>query len=149
MAYKSQPRDWPAYIKGCLSCQGPTDQRNYGARGLCWGCYQRERKNGTAGRWHKVVKSSTDNKLLELTRTLGKTEVCAMLDVKPESLVKWIKSGAPKQKRQAIADALVSVKREHRLSQRNERTEPLPYREKEVRDRPWTFSSAFPTGVEP
>lgn len=149
MAYKSQPRDWPEYIKGCLSCHCDSNHKNYGARGLCWTCYKRERRNGTTHRWHKVVQSSTDNELLQLAKTLGKTEVCAMLDIDAGSLVKWIKNGAPRKRREEITEHLIKIKKLSALSQRNERSEPLPYREKETKERPWYFSSDFPTGVEP
>ena len=149
MPFKEVPRKWPIDLKECQTCNNKEGDVAYGARGLCWPCYMRERARGTAEKFYKPTSSKVGSPLVQIARIVGKTELCARLDIDDQTLMNFIsRKRLPRGMKDKIFENLDQVKAMHELGLKNIRKDPLPYREKEHRLRIWK-SHDHGTGENP
>lgn len=129
MAFVSRPRKWPVYLRKCLCCKVPaSDDKTYGARGLCFECYQAAKRIGTHRQWEKSVPAASDNAVMAIVYQVGRTEAAARFSIPVDKLTHWARHGVPSDRLADVYETLADLNLQTLLSKINERHEPLPYR---------------------
>ena len=141
MAYRAKPRLWPAYLRKCLCCHGPAKGRTYGARGLCFGCHQAAKRNGTHRQWEKSVPAASDNAVMAIVYHVGQTEAAACLGIDKSTLTTWARDGVPKKRLADVYETLAALNLQCLLGKINRRDAPLPYRTAEAAPTPFRDSA--------
>ena len=121
--------EWPKAIDGCAICAKGRGESAYGARGLCYPCYFRERYLGNHIKFEKVPNHSRDNPARYIATLVGCTEAAAAFNVEKEVFRKWAEGEPPKRVASRLRRYLAGMLRVEKDPDRM----PLPLRHHEPR----------------